>query len=599
MRKFSISDKLILASLLISIVTIFIVASYSFYNAKDAILQRAFNQLTSVRIVKSNLVEQFISNCMDEVELACTSSDIKELTTRINQFEDQIEPLLIDDFRRNGCSSFIEKISRSYYKRIIIVGSNNLNLSVHDRYGEQVHDQYDYNSLASLISKQEKVIVEDLLLHDGASQPFIRIISEITNKDEQVFGFLVFELSTDPLDRIMLEESPSNGLGISGESYLVGDDYLMRSSSRFQKNSVLRTTVKTDAVYQAFEGKTGEEIITDYRNISVLSSFSKMSVSNLNWVILAEIDYDEVTVPIYRIMNEIIFISIFIFFIVLTIVYILSRKITYPIQKLSYAAGIIGNGNLDVVVPNSSNDEIGDLTNVFNTMVKRLKQQSVELKVEREKSLRSLIDGQETERQRISRELHDSLGQFLIGLKLNYESCLNKLNSGKFRFEDFKQLGFLFDQTIQETRRISNNLMPVALTEFGLNTAIRNLCNEIADNAHIEVKFEATGNCNNLSSTVRTYVYRIIQESLTNTLKHANATQMDIVLEQGSEFVKLKIVDNGIGFNACKIWPSNSNGIRNIKDRVALLKGEFEIMSNVGEGTQLNILIPIEKTKDE
>jgi len=288
----------------------------------------------------------------------------------------------------------------------------------------------------------------------------ISICSPIFNNENAIIGHIIFEVSSASIDSIMLEYNPAHGLGTSGESYLVGADYLMRSSSRFQENSILATKVKTKAVEAALKGEESTEIVMDYRGIKVLSSYMKLQLPQLDWVIVSEIDYEEATIPIYRIRNEIIFFSIFIFFLVLGVIYILSQRITIPIQRLNAAAKEVGAGNLDVDIPSKLNDEIGELTTSFNHMAQ-------ELKIERRKSLGSLIDGQDFERQRLSRELHDGLGQSLIGLKLKYENCVYNSGVKDAALSKFSDVSNLIDLTIEETRRISNNLMPAALKEFG------------------------------------------------------------------------------------------------------------------------------------
>jgi len=112
MRKFSITDKLVIASISLSIGTILIVASFSFYNTKEAILDRTFKQLTSVRVIKSNLIEKYFSNCIDEVNLAKSSSDIKNIVTKINRLKSsKIHQYIFD----NQCctnNSFLKKLKK-------------------------------------------------------------------------------------------------------------------------------------------------------------------------------------------------------------------------------------------------------------------------------------------------------------------------------------------------------------------------------------------------------------------------------------------------------------------------------------------------------
>ena len=577
MRRYSITDKFIIASFLISMVIIVIVASYSFFKAKTAILDRTFNQLNSVRTIKTNLIENFFKNCQKEVKLAQTSLDIKSLTESLNKQETSSKFSVIDTtFTVN--SNFLKALSHDYYNKIYLIGKNKKIVEIKKGLKPNTKDYYE--KIWNTFHDKEQILLSDYQTFDTIVKPVS--ISAPIKKNKSKVGLLVFEIAPKAIDAIMLNDNPLNGLGVSGESYLVGQDLLMRSSSRFTKNSVLITKVETTALKEAFQNISASKTIKDYRDIKVLSSYGKISIPNLNWVLLAEIDYKEATIPIYQIRYEIIFISIFIFFIVLIIVIVLSKKITKPIEKLNEAVHEIGQGNLDVELQYEEDDEIGELTDTFNIMTQKLKLKSEELEAERIKSMRSLIDGQEIERQRLSRELHDSLGQLLIALKLKYESATSK-----------KELGELFDKTIEETRRISNNLMPAALAEFGLTTALRNICNDISENTNIEVQFKAHGTIKSLDLEVKIYLFRIIQEALTNIIKHAQANSAIIDLNYSNNIVNIRINDNGIGFDTQAHLKKNSNGLNNIKDRVSLLNGTIHLSSKKNKGTLLVISIPI------
>lgn len=595
MRRFSITDKLIIASTLISIVTIMIVASYSFYNAKAAILERTFQQLTSVRVIKTTLLEKFFSTCIEEANISSYSSEIKDITSKINKIDNLHAFEFISQNLISLENEFITEISKKYYNRIFIIGKNKSIYNIKVPKNKSNYTIKNYNSIWDKTNLQESEYIQDIEKIDNQNTTFISISSKITDMQQNVLGIIVFEVAPSSIDSIMLERKASNGLGISGESYLVGSDYLMRSSSRFQKNSVFKTRVKTQAVDSAMQGLSGTNIIMDYRNIKVLSSYSKISLPHLNWAIIAEIDYNEATIPIYQIRNEIIFISIFIFLIVLIVMIVLSRKITFPIQRLNQAAHEIGKGNLNIKLKTNLNDEIGELTDSFNKMAEKLKSQSEEIKKERIKSLDSLIDGQERERQRLSRELHDSLGQSLIGLKLKYESCLNH----EKRNDNFNDLGILFDQTIDETRRISNNLMPAALSSFGLVPAIRNICNELSQTSNIHVRFSVEGSPIELNNKIKIYIFRIIQEALTNILKHSNANLTEIFIAFYDSKIELKIIDNGQGFDSNKETEYGSNGINNMRDRISLLSGQINIDTEIGNGTSIIIVIPTNKQQDD
>lgn len=589
MRKFSITDKLVIASISLSIGTILIVASFSFYNAKKAILDRTFKQLTSVREIKSNSIEKYFSNCIDEVNLAKSSSDIKNIVAKINRLKSS----KINQYRfDNQCCAedlFLKELKKEKYNAIYLIGKNKVIYTIKK---SKSNSFIDFDEIWNKSKNSNQIYIKDFIKTSNKKHANILVSSKIMDADSKTSGVIVFELSPNIIDAIMLENNSKNGFGYSGESYLVGSDYLMRSSSRFHSNSVLNTIVKTEAVTNALQNNSASKIIKDYRGKVVLSSFSKLNIPNLNWVILAEIDYKEATVPIYKIRSEIIFISIFIFLVVLIVVIILSNKITYPIEKLNLAAQKIGEGNFDIDLNSNLNDEIGELTDSFTKMAEKLNIQKKELKKEKRKRLSLLIDGQEKERQRLSRELHDSLGQLLIGLKLKYENLLNEYHIIK-NDNEAEELGNLFNLTIDEARRISNNLMPAGLSEFGLTAAIRNLCATFSETSNIVIQFNSFGNAEKVNQKLQIYIFRIVQEGITNIVKHANANKVTINVTFQVDKIKLEIIDNGKGFDITNSVHLNSHGLSNIKDRVALFKGKLKIKSEKNKGTTINIEFPL------
>ncbi len=329
MRKFSITDKLVVASIFISVVTIIIVASFSFYRTKDAILERTFNQLTSVRVIKTNLIEKFFNTCIKEVKLAKSSSDIINLTQQINDTGNIFNYEKEYDLKPKN-NLFLKEVSEDYYNRIFIISKSGNIFFIKNSEKECDNSISDFEDLINKTT-EKSIFIKDYSKNDSCN--YITLSSVILSKENEYEGIIVFEISSEPIDVVMLENNSSGGLGKSGESYLVGKDYLMRSSSRFQNESIMKTIVKNQAVEAALKNKTGTVIIEDYRGVKVLSSFGKLNLPFFDWVILAEIDYQEAVVPIYKIRSEIIFISIFIFIFILIAVIILSKMMTYPLRN--------------------------------------------------------------------------------------------------------------------------------------------------------------------------------------------------------------------------------------------------------------------------
>jgi signal transduction histidine kinase len=426
------------------------------------------------------------------------------------------------------------------------------------------------------------------------NKPSYYLSAPVYDDHKTLIGFISLLVSTKAINNIMLENSSENGLGETGESYIVGRDFYMRSDSRFIPKSLMNQVVKTQSSLNAFEGKLGAEIINDYRNITVLSSYSKLNIPGINWIIIAEIDLKEAMIPVERTRNDILLLSTLLILFILGITYIIARTISQPIIRLKNASIKVGEGDFTTKIEVIGSDEIGALTKSFNSMTSKLKTtRDVEsaLKEEREKRLSALIDGQEMERQRVSRELHDGLGQYLIAIKLKLENIITQQYRGEK--EPLLEVQEMFNKTIDEIRKISDNLMPSILKEFGIETALRNLCKMVSYTSGINIQFESLSLKKRPDVRTSIYLYRISQEALNNVVKHANASEVTLQLLELGRQIQLIIEDNGKGFNFDHNFKSMGNGIFNMRERTDILGGSFVLHSLPGKGTKIEIKITL------
>ena len=606
-RQISLKEKIILNFLLLSIGTIVIVASYSFYTSRNALLNRTFEQLTSVRTVKKNQIENFFTDRIRDIKLITVSEDVQRLFLMLkdhyskpnSNYTDQltIEEQQINVEYNRYLSRYLN--SCGYYDNLMIVNTegNLLNIKTTDKQQENLikYDNlknYSLNDLWQNILKTQKPVIQDFKIDTNSKQAMLYIGAPVFNSIHKLTGMVVLSISFEAINGIMYENNPHNGLGITGESYLVGSDFLMRTNSRFHKNSLLNTKVKTEATLNAFNSKEGTKILRDYRNIEVLSAFTNLNINNLNWVIIAEIDLSEAMIPVYNLRNNTILMSVLISIILFISALLISIKITSPLIKLKNATIMIGHGKFNEQLEIKSNDEIGALTESFNIMMSQLEQQNIELENEKSLRLSSVIDGQEIERQRLSREIHDGLGQFLIAIRLRLEGLMYSDQTKMIK--NIESIKLQFDNIIEEVKRMSYDLMPAVLDEFGLVNAIRNLCEEIENRNNIVVNYTHNIEGVKLNKKINTYIFRIVQEGINNIVKHAQATVINIELIDKDNFINLIIEDNGIGFNIEeRISTPNTNGIYNMRERANLLDGKLEISSNIGTGTKITAIIPI------
>jgi len=289
--------------------------------------------------------------------------------------------------------------------------------------------------------------------------------------------------------------------------------------------------------------------------------------------------------------NSVLIVSIFILLVFLVLVYLIARRITRPIIRLRDAAVKVSKGEYDIHLPVTTHDEIGSLTEAFNSMVSHIREKTKELQYERSVRMRSVIDGEESERQRLSRELHDGIGQSLVALKLRLESLLYT-EDARIK-ENIIVLKDQFDGTVDEIRRISNNLMPSVLEVFGITIALKNLCTETGEHSGIKVVFDCQGEPETMHIKLKTYLYRISQEAMNNIVKHSGATESELRLFRDENHVTLQINDNGKGFVFEEAAMERGNGLYNMNERATLLHGTFNITSSINNGTNITVRLPI------
>lgn len=196
----------------------------------------------------------------------------------------------------------------------------------------------------------------------------------------------------------------------------------------------------------------------------------------------------------------------------------------------------------------------------------------------------ALIEGEEVERKRIARDLHDGLGSMLSGLKIHLKLAEkeNALSPA--------EINTLLDNSIKELRNISQNLMPESLLKLSLEHALRDLC-MANSNAKTKIEFQYLVQKPNLPKNYEIVIYRIIQELLINALKYADASEILVSCSQNKDTFFITVEDNGIGFNTA--LKSTGMGLRNIKNRVEILKGKLEIESVLNKGTSAYIELKI------
>ena len=247
-------------------------------------------------------------------------------------------------------------------------------------------------------------------------------------------------------------------------------------------------------------------------------------------------------------------------------------------------------------------DEQGQFKGSFGIMTGITERKRAEEALRRsEKQLRhlsaQLLTAQETERKRISRELHDELGQALSVMKLHINYIEKNLSEQQAELkQECERAVAYIDQVIENVRRLSKDLSPIILEDFGLSAAIRWLVSNFAKRYNIKVALDMTDIDAIISRDAHTSVYRIVQEALTNIGKHSQATNVSLTVREDTGVVWFSIEDDGIGFDAIATATNDVEerglGLATMRGRARMLGGTLLVRAREENGTRISLSVP-------
>ena len=210
-----------------------------------------------------------------------------------------------------------------------------------------------------------------------------------------------------------------------------------------------------------------------------------------------------------------------------------------------------------------------------------------------------VIQAQEAERKRIARELHDEVGQALTGIRINLSLIEKAVDvAGGLDRRPFESLYKLIDETLENVSRLSYDLRPAMLDDLGLPTAIQWYCRNFRERTGIPAILTVRGKLDSLSDRIGTYLYRFLQESLTNVARHAGARTVRVTVTRAGHHISIRVTDDGCGFDPLRILSGRElrtgQGLFGLRGRTELLGGKMEIESREGKGTTLTARITTE-----
>jgi two-component system sensor histidine kinase UhpB len=266
---------------------------------------------------------------------------------------------------------------------------------------------------------------------------------------------------------------------------------------------------------------------------------------------------------------------------ILAVNWLILRRAFSPLERLARVMGRVDALSNDERLPVYGDDrEVVELTAAFNDMLDRLK-------AERRESVRRSLDAQEGERHRVAQELHDEVGQSLTAMLLQLERVSRA--TGDDRQRQLEVLRSSIRESLDDLRRIAQRLRPELLDDLGLTSALHALAERIEQQADLQVKAELDAKLTGLNEEAELVVYRVVQEALTNTLRHARARQAVMKIRHGSDdSLVVSVTDDGHGVNGYR----PGAGITGMRERALLIGADLTVWSPSQGGTEVRLTIP-------
>ena len=210
--------------------------------------------------------------------------------------------------------------------------------------------------------------------------------------------------------------------------------------------------------------------------------------------------------------------------------------------------------------------------------------------------LQALMQGEEKERSRIAKDLHDGVAGMLAAVKMHFSSMPNA--DDLIQVEGYQQGMKLLNEAAQEIRKTSHNLMPEVLLQHGLDEALRRYCNNVNNSKVLQIQYDSWGEVDRFNNSFELSVYRIVQELINNIIKHSKATHAIVQLSQQNDMLTISIEDNGVGFSG------NDNGkdgmgLHSLQNRIKAMNGKLEMESSQQSGVSAYLEFEIAELKKE
>jgi signal transduction histidine kinase len=367
---------------------------------------------------------------------------------------------------------------------------------------------------------------------------------------------------------------------------VTGSHQLLFSTDKLVETTNLTTHPGVDA---AIQGQSGSTFLQTGTSEHVVA-YSPVALAG--WALVIEEPWASVTSPLLRTTEYAPLVLIPVLILALIALWFVTRRIIQPLQGLESRANELAWGNYEAI--ESSTGGIAEIRHLQAALV-HLAQKVKAYQQGLRGYIGAITMGQEEERHRLARELHDDTLQSMIAL--NQRIQLAQLTQGeKADRNGLAEIQSLTEQTIQNLRRLTRALRPIYLEDLGLVAALEMLARETQQTSGINITLNRLGTAVRLSPPVELALYRISQEALSNVVRHAQATRAALDIRFAPDVVTLEISDNGVGFDIpespAEFAPSGHFGLLGIHERTEMIGAKLNIRSRPDKGSQVTVTIP-------
>ncbi|NGZ05206.1 MAG: methyl-accepting chemotaxis protein [Magnetococcales bacterium] len=385
-----IRPKLITLFLMVGLIPLITAAWWTTHEAGDALMDSAFQQLDGVQAIKKTQIERFFEERIGDIRVLSGSVDLERALESVGgAYETEQRklngPLWKQAVENNTrwLADFVKEYG--YYDLFLI----ELDGDVVYTYGREkdlgqnlIHGDLKNSGLGKAYDKAMRsgeAVVSDFEPYAPSNHEPAAFLVAPVKRNNKPIGAVGLQLSLDAINAIMQQR---DGMGRTGETYLVGPDKRMRSDSYLDKQghsvkasfagTIDKNGADTEGVREALAGKEGTKVITDYNGNPVLSSFSPMQVADVRWAVMAEIDLAEVQEPLARLVRIVLIIGVVIALIVVLVALTVANSIANPLIQGVRLAEAVAEGDLTATVQVNQKDEIGQLAQAMQRMIGRL-----------------------------------------------------------------------------------------------------------------------------------------------------------------------------------------------------------------------------------